>query len=473
VRPPASARASRPLRLVVTDFLMAALAVWVAYQVRYHVYPSYIPGGVPPDPRIYALSAPVVAVTLVVVFALLGRYRLRRGITFVDELFALGGAMAVVFLVVLAEIGLIRIGALTFSRLTTLYWAVAAGCLIAGARYAIRRYEGWLRSRGVGVDRALMVGWGTAADLLVQRLRMFPEYGYQVVGVIADGLEPGSEVAGFPVVGEIGEIERVLYACPVDTVFFALPDADTSEVLDLVERCRRRGVDVRILPSGLLDLVASRVTGDQIDGIPVLRLRHGLEISGPKTAIKRWIDIVVGGLALVLLSPLMGVLALAVRLTSRGPVLIHQERVGMHGRTFMAHKFRSMRVDAEVETGPVWASADDPRRTAIGRVLRRLSLDELPQLWNVVKGEMSLVGPRPERPAFVEEFQRRLPRYCERHLVRPGLTGWAQANDLRGRTPLEERLAYDLYYIENWNPVFDLKIMLITAARVWTHKNAY
>jgi lipopolysaccharide/colanic/teichoic acid biosynthesis glycosyltransferase len=145
----------------------------------------------------------------------------------------------------------------------------------------------------------------------------------------------------------------------------------------------------------------------------------------------------------------------------------------MRGGPFLTHKFRSMRVNAEDQSGPVWASAEDPRRTHVGKWLRRFSLDELPQLWNIVKGEMSLVGPRAERPTFVGEFSQRLPRYNDRHLVRPGLTGWAQANDLRGQTPVEERLTYDLYYIENWSLAFDLKIILLTAARVWTHKNAY
>jgi exopolysaccharide biosynthesis polyprenyl glycosylphosphotransferase len=223
----------------------------------------------------------------------------------------------------------------------------------------------------------------------------------------------------------------------------------------------------------MLELMTTQVTADQIDGIPLLQLRHGLDIQGPKTVIKRAFDMAVALTALVLLSPLFALIALMVKLTSAGPVLIHQDRVGMRGRVFTTHKFRSMRAGAETETGPVWAAPDDDRRTAPGRLLRRLSLDELPQLWNILKGEMSLVGPRPERPKFVAEFRARLPRYDDRHLVRPGLAGWAQANDLRGQTPVEERLIYDLYYIENWSLAFDIKILLITLARVWTHKNAY
>ena len=463
---------ARVARRVVADFLMAMLAWAVAYQFRFHVYPRYIPGGEPPDPTHYQLAAPVVGLTVVLVFWLMGLYRLRRGIHSVDELFALIRPTAVAFLVVLAENGLYREQTFTFSRITILYWAVAAIGLMMVARYAVRLYEASLRARGVGVERVLLVGGGVAADLLAQRMRMFPEYGYQLVGLLGEPLDAGLEIGGVPVLGGVDALPQVLQQTPVDAVFFALADTKPDQFLGLIDCCRRLGVEVRIVP-GALELMTAPVAGDQIDDIPLLQLRRGLEIEGPKTAVKRLFDVAVAGAGLVLLSPVLGVIALLVKLTSRGPVLIHQERVGMQGRLFDAHKFRSMRVDAEAETGPVWAKADDQRRTAVGKVLRKLSWDELPQLWNIVLGDMSLVGPRPERPKFVKEFSRTLPRYCDRHVVRPGLAGWAQAKDLRGQTSVEERLIYDLYYIENWSLAFDIKIFLITLARVWTHKNAY
>jgi exopolysaccharide biosynthesis polyprenyl glycosylphosphotransferase len=463
---------ARVARRVVVDVLMALVAVVIAYEFRFHVYPRYIPGGEPPDPAHYVVAGVVVALTVALVFWLMGVYRLRRGIHSIDELFALFRPMVVVLLVVLAMNGLYRVGAFTFSRTTIVYWACAALVLIVVARYAVRRYEAALRGRGVGVERALLVGWGAAADLLVQRVRMFPEYGYQLVGVLADDPEPASDFLGPPLLGGVGDIVRVLHDTPVDVVFLALPDSSPDHLLQLIDLCRHRGVQVRVLPS-MLELMTTRVTTDQIDGIPLLQLRQGLAIDGPKTAVKRTFDVVVAGAALIVISPLLALIAALVKLTSRGPVLLHQERVGMHGRIFRTHKFRSMRVDAEARTGPIWATTGDPRRTIVGRVLRRLSLDELPQFWNIVRGDMSLVGPRPERPNFVGEFSKRMPRYCERHLVRPGLAGWAQAKDLRGQTPVEERLVYDLYYIDNWSLSFDIKIMLLTLARVWTHKNAY
>jgi exopolysaccharide biosynthesis polyprenyl glycosylphosphotransferase len=457
---------------VASDFVGAAVALLIAYQLRFHVYPKYIPGGEPPDPGHYALAAPVAALVVILIFALMGVYRSRRGLQFLDELFSLTGAMLVAALVVYAMIGLYREDRFTYSRLTFAYWTVAATALIALARWLVRRYQSSQRARGVGVDRAVVVGWGAAADLLVQRLRMFPDYGYRVVGILADRMEPGAEVAGVEVLGGVEEISRVVRKREVDTVFVALSDVAPNRILRLVDCCRDSGIQFRILP-GMLELMTTQVTADQIDGIPLLQLRHGLDIQGPKTVIKRGFDIAVAGLVMVLITPLMALIALTVKLTSQGPVLIHQDRVGMRGRVFKTHKFRSMRVGAEVGTGPVWTAPDDVRRTAAGSLLRRLSMDELPQLWNIVKGEMSLVGPRPERPKFVAEFRARLPRYDDRHLVRPGLAGWAQANDLRGQTPVEERLIYDLYYIENWSLAFDIKILLITLARVWTHKNAY
>ena len=463
---------ARVTRRVVTDFVVAVVAWAIAYLFRFHVYPRYIPGGEPPDVRHYVAAAPVVALTVVIVFWLMGVYRQRRGIHSVDELFALVRPSAVTFLVVLAENGLYREGTFTFSRTTILYWGLASVGLLMVARYVVRLYEASLRARGVGVERALLVGGGAAGDLLAQRLRMFPEYGYQLVGALADPVDGGNEVGGAPVLAGVDQLPQVLEETRVDAVFFALPDVKSDHFLSLIDSCRRRSVDVRIVP-GTIELMTTGVTGDEIDDIPLLHLRRGLEMQSPKTTVKRAFDVVVAGLGLVVISPVLALIAALVKLSSPGPVLIHQERVGMQGRTFKAHKFRSMRVDAEAQTGPVWARADDERRTPVGRVLRRLGWDELPQLWNIVRGDMSLVGPRPERPKFVNEFSMRMPRYCDRHLVRPGLAGWAQAKDLRGRTSVEERLIYDLYYIENWSIAFDIKILLITLARVWTHKNAY
>jgi exopolysaccharide biosynthesis polyprenyl glycosylphosphotransferase len=453
------------------DVAMAMLAAFIAYEIRFRLrLPRYIPGGEVPDPLHYALATPVAAGIVIVVFLLLGVYRQQRGLLYIDELFSVVGGMVVAAVVGLAASALYR--DFSYSRVTFIYWVVLATLLIALGRYGLRRFLASRRSRGIGVDRALVVGWGDGADLLVQRIRMFPDYGYRLLGVLADREEPGTAVGGVDVVGRVDDLERMVEMHDVNVVFVALSDVQADRTLQLVERCRHCGVEFKILP-GILQLMTTQVSADVIDGIPLIQYRHGLDIEGYKTVLKRAFDLVVAGLGMVAISPLLLVIAILVKLSSPGPILIHQERTGMRGRTFLTHKFRSMRQDAEAGTGPVWAVAEDPRRTWIGKWLRRFSLDELPQLWNIVRGEMSLVGPRCERPGFVREFAERMPTYNDRHLVRPGLTGWAQANDLRGNTAVEERLIYDLYYIENWSLAFDLKIILLTLARVWTHKNAY
>ncbi|MBO0702111.1 MAG: sugar transferase, partial [Candidatus Dormibacteraeota bacterium] len=447
----------------VLDAAAALVALYISYQLRFTLLPDFpgrFPGTEPPAAERYALAAPVLVLIVVVVFFLLGVYRPRRGKDFIDELLALIWGMVVVAVVTLAGVGLYRVSGrfgteFQFSRVTAVYWILITGLLIAVARYLLRRFIAGRRARGLGADRALVVGWSPSANELIQRIRMFPSYGYRVIGVLTDRTDLGDWAAGVPVVGRVADLPRILRTRSVAIAFVTLDQPERT--LEVIEHCREAGVDVRILP-GIIQLMTGPVGADQIDGIPLIEVRQGLELAGTKTAVKRAFDLILTGLGVIIISPVLALIALLVRVSSPGPILIHQLRVGKNGRTFLAHKFRSMREDAEVETGPVWAAPDDPRRTAVGKWLRRLSLDELPQLWNIVRGEMSLVGPRAERPEFVEEFAERLPRYEDRHLVRPGLTGWAQANDLRGQTPIEDRLIYDLYYIENWSLAFDVKI---------------
>ena len=459
---------------LLTDAAAAAAAVGLAYWLRYRVNPGHLPitGGEAPEATRYLQATPLVALVVVGIFWAMGAYRHRRGVQFVDEFLANLRALAVAAVVILASIGVYRPGQFEYSRLVFVYWVVLSVLLLTATRYLLRRLQAARRARGIGADHALVVGWGAAADLLVQRMRMFPDYGYRPVGILADGVQEGTELAGIKVLGASSDLPRVVRNRRVDTVFMALTDVSQERLLHLMEACDGVSVEFRIVPS-MLEIMTTGVTADQLDGIPLLQFRRGLDIDGWKRILKRGSDVVVAGTCVLALSPLLAVIALLVKLSSPGAVIYGQERVGLDGKLFRMHKFRSMRSGAEVQTGPVWASRADPRRTGVGRLLRRLSWDELPQLWDVLKGDMSMVGPRAERPKFVREFSSHLPRYQDRHRVRPGMTGWAQANDLRGQTPVEERLIYDLYYIENWSLAFDLKILLITFFRVWSHKNAY
>jgi exopolysaccharide biosynthesis polyprenyl glycosylphosphotransferase len=279
------------------------------------------------------------------------------------------------------------------------------------------------------------------------------------------------EPLGVPALGHAGDLRQIALDNDVDVVFIADRDATQQDILQIADTVADLSTELRIVP-GLLDIVASSSPTHEVVGIPLLALKRGLDRNPIQLRAKRAIDILLSGLGLICLSPIMLMLAAVIRLTSTGPALIRQERVGLAGTMFQMYKFRSMRVDAEANSGPVWAMPGDPRRTTVGKFIRRFSLDELPQLWNVLVGDMSLVGPRPERPWFVQQLTSQLPNYGERIRLRPGLTGWAQLNDRRGLTPMEERLIYDLYYLERWSITFDMKIILTTAFRVATHRNA-
>jgi Undecaprenyl-phosphate glucose phosphotransferase len=315
------------------------------------------------------------------------------------------------------------------------------------------------------------VGAGELGERVVETIEHHRELGFQVTGVLSrDALLPGTTVRGAPVIGTTDDLERILQQKPVDQVILALPSEDMPLMKSLMERLALHTVDVKIVPD-LFQYVTLYGGLEEFGGLPIISLQGG-PLEGWNLVAKRVFDVLFSALALLLLSPLMLALALAVKLTSRGPVLYRQERMGMDGALFGILKFRTMGVGSE-EAGPQMATAGDDRRTAVGGLLRRTSLDELPQLFNVLRGDMSLVGPRPERPVFIEEFKRQIPKYHLRHKVKSGITGWAQINGLRGQTSIQKRIEYDLYYIENWSLLLDLKILLRTALGGFLSRNAY
>lgn len=354
-------------------------------------------------------------------------------------------------------------------RLFALTWLTTLA-LVLGCRLLHRAAHGLLLRAGLGRSRVLVVGAGPAGQDLVSRIHRRRWRGYEVVGLLDD--TPGrTRARGVPVLGRSDELDRIVHQEGVDEVFIALPGASRAELLALVSLCDRPGTTVRLLPD-VFEMMAGEVRISDLDGLPLVTMRD-VTLSGWRRTLKRGFDIAVSATALVLLSPLILLLALLVKLESRGPAFYAQERMGLDMRPFPILKLRSMRVDAEADTGAVWARRDDPRVTRLGGFMRRTNLDELPQLINVLLGHMSIVGPRPERPQFVAEFRRDIPRYAERHRERGGITGWAQVNGLRGDTSIEERTKYDLYYIENWSILFDLEIILRTVVNGFRDPNAY
>ncbi len=459
-----------PLALILGDALIAGLSVILAYEYRYHLdrIPQVVKEPLAFGPYLGAI--PVVIAIYLFALAVNQQYRSWRGRTLVDQLFTMGSGSALAAMLILAGMSLYR--GFEYARLTLAYTVIIAFVLMTVERYFLRQYETRLRRRGIGTERVLMVGTGTGSQLLIQRMAMFPQYGFQVTGVLDDRLEVGSSFAGAPVVGRIADLRRMIPALSVNQVFVGVPGASNEEILHLIKACDDLQAEFKLVPD-LLEIMSTRAAVDAIDGLPLVGIRRS-RLRGPAAVLKRAIDIIVSAVLLVIASPFMLVIAILIKLTSpAGPVLFRQPRVGLHDRRFTVYKFRSMIPDAEAQTGPVVASPNDDRATPVGRVLRRLSLDELPQLFNILKGDMSLVGPRPMPIFLVERFTEEIPRYLERHQVRPGLTGWAQVNDLRGGEAFADRAMYDIYYVENWSLALDLKILILTAARVFFQRRAY
>jgi len=458
-----------PLALLVGDAVIAGASVLLAYWYRFYLdrIPQVVKEPLALGP--YLAAIPVVILIFIFSLAVNQQYHSWRGRTLVDQLFAMTSGVALAAMLILAGMSLYR--GFQYARLTLVYTVLISWLLLTIERYILRQWETRLRRRGIGAERVLMVGTGTGSQLLIQRMTMFPQYGYQVSGVVDDRLEPGSSFAQAPVVGRIADLPQLIKELRIDHVFVAVPGATHDELLHLIKMCEDQRVEFKIVPD-LLEVMRSRVAADAIDGLPLIGIRRS-RLRGSAAMVKRAIDVAVSGIGLGLLSPLLLLIAILIKLTSPGPVLFRQERIGLQRHPFTVYKFRTMIPDAEAKSGPVVAKPGDDRVTGIGRILRRLSLDELPQLYNILRGDMSLVGPRPMPTFFDDRYSGEVPRYLERHQVRPGLTGWAEVNDLRGAAPMADRSIYDAYYVENWSLALDLKIMLLTVARVLFQRHAY
>ena len=466
---------------VLSDALLGMTAFMIAYALRFHTGLIPIPRGLPPAAQ-YVAILPFIAGVVPLGFQLQGLYRLRRGRSRVDDFFAVfvGSILAVVFGVMAtlyvqtyyATEAQREIGAFQVSQLAWAIFLVVNVALTFASREAVREVLERRWRAGIGLKRILIAGSGELGRLVADKILEHRELGYQIAGFVDD--RAGGDHLGYrglPLLGTISEAAEIIPREGIDHLYVALPPEQHLRMLELLDATSREMVDVKVVPD-LLQVIALRARLEDLDGVPVINI-NDVPLQGFNALVKRGIDVGLSLAGLLVLALPIGVLALLVKLTSRGPVFYRQERMGLDGKSFTIVKFRSMFDDAERQTGPVWAVADDPRVTPLGRFLRRSNLDELPQLWNVFRGDMSIVGPRPERPHFVEQFKHRIPQYMLRHKVRAGLTGWAQVNGWRGNTPLEKRIEYDLYYIENWSVRLDLKIMWLTLVRGFFHKHAY
>ena len=435
------------------DLFLIAICWLSAYAIRFHLMPAK---DVPPF-RDYALQLVPIMIVWGIAFRTFDLYRPNRLGSRISEWFDVAKASTLGALILVSIMTFVFRG-YEYSRLVILLFLAQSIVAVSLARAALREGLRFARRHGYNLRYAIVIGGGEPAAEVLRVLGRRRDVGIFVLGILSDKREVPENVRWL---GGIEDVRTVLDRQQVDIVFIALPHADASRLTTVLDGIGDDPIAIHLVPD-VFGLVPARGGVEEFETIPIIHLRES-RLYGWNRVVKRTFDLVFGALALLLAAPAMLAIAVALKLTSPGPILYRQERMGVDGQRFRMLKFRTMRTDAEA-TGVRWAGTDDPRRTAIGVFLRRTSLDELPQLVNVLRGEMSLVGPRPERPSFVEEFRRRVPGYMLRHKVKAGITGWAQINGWRGNTSIAKRIEYDLYYIERWSLGFDLKILLQT---VW------
>lgn len=359
-----------------------------------------------------------------------------------------------------------------FSREMIVYFYGINILLTTIFRNVIRLILRYFRRRGFNRKFVLLVGYSSAAESYINKLRLNPQWGYVIRGILDDKVKAGTVYKGIKVLGTIGNLEYILPENHLDEIAITLPLSEYGKLEKIVALCEKSGVHTQFVPD-YNRVIPSKPYMEDLDGLPIINIRHVPLTNTFNFVAKRIVDIIGSLVMIVIFSPIMLFSVIAIRISSKGPVIFKQERVGLHNRPFMMYKFRTMEVQKPSQEQKGWTTPNDPRVTGIGKLLRRTSMDELPQLFNILRGDMSIVGPRPERPQFVEKFKEEIPRYMIKHQVRPGLTGWAQVNGLRGNTSIRMRVEYDLYYIENWTMSFDIKIMFLTVFKGLINKNAY
>ena len=339
-------------------------------------------------------------------------------------------------------------------------------------RFGIRYILSRLRRKGFNQKHVMLVGFSDASDQFIDACRRNPDWGYHLYGIVDDIAEVGEGYKGVRVVGRISELEHTLAQNTIDEIAITLPLAAYAKLDGIVHVCEKSGVHTKFIPD-YNNIIHSKPVTEDMDGLPVINIRNVPLTDPVKATAKRAVDICGALVGIILFSPIMLVVATLIKLTSPGPIIFKQERVGLHNKPFMMYKFRSMVQQTEADEKKGWTVPGDPRVTRVGRFIRKTSIDEFPQFFNVLAGQMSLIGPRPERTQFVEMFKEEIPRYMIKHQVRPGMTGWAQVNGLRGDTSIYERVKYDIWYIENWTMSLDVKILFLTIFKGFVNKNAY
>ena len=464
---------------LTSDLLATIAAFFAAWYIRFGS--GWWPATHQPGLNAYLILLPIIVVLWPLVIYFHGLYQVSRGRHRMDE--ALTMVVAVVLATVLLSSAIVLVKptyiaagddlprAISYSRAFLGLFAALDLLLAIAARATIRKRLRASRLKSRNLVRILVVGAGNLGLDVTRKILNHREFGFEVVGFLDD--DPSKRDRSYsdiPVLGSLDEVARIIEEHHIDQVILALPLDAHRRMVEVADIASQECVELRMVPD-IFQYATLKASIEDLDGTPVINLSQ-VPLQGWSSLVKRSADVALAAGGLAALLPFFPFVALAIWLEDHGPIFYRQERMGLDGRPFDMLKFRSMRVNAESTTGPVWAVKDDPRRTRFGSFLRRWSLDELPQLWNVIKGDMSMIGPRPERPAFVHEFKTKIPQYMLRHKVKAGITGWAQVHGWRGNTSIQKRLQYDLYYIENWSLKLDLKILWMTL-RYGLRFNAY
>ncbi len=456
---------------VVMDALITTISYALAYVVKFYFLEAGTLGvGVLP-PRDYFIVLLFLVPAYILLYYLCNVYGPKRTVKKHREIGSIikANTVGIVLYIVILYLFVQEIN---YSRSMMAIFYVLNIVITTISRIILRKTLHSMRKRGYNLKHVLVVGYSRAAESYIDRLQWNPQWGYVVCGVLDDIVPKDTLYKGVKVLGEIDCLTEMLQNNQLDEIAIALSLRDYDRLEEIVNICEKSGVHTKFIPD-YNSLIPSSPYTEELMGLPVINIRYVPLSNTGNMVIKRAMDIVGSLLGIIIVSPLLLIIAIAVKLSSPGPIIFKQERVGLHNKPFYMYKFRSMEQQTESDEKKAWTVKNDPRVTGIGKIIRKTSLDELPQLFNILKGDMSLVGPRPERPLFVEKFKEEIPRYMIKHQVRPGLTGWAQVNGYRGDTSIRKRIEYDLYYIENWTLGFDIKIILLTFITGFINKNAY
>ncbi len=455
---------------LIMDAIITAVSYALAYYIKFYITkPGPEPGDLPVSD--YFLVLILLVPVYMVLYYYCNVYTPKRTVRRRHEIWGIikaNGIGIVIFILALYVI----MREINFSRLMMfLFFCLNVG-LTSCSRILLRKSLQTMRSKGYNLKHILLVGYSRSAEEYINRLHDNPQWGYVVCGILDDHVPRGTMYKGVKVLGSIGNLDYILPENKMDEIAITLSLKDYEHLERIVDICEKSGVHTKFIPD-YNSLIPTHPYTEDLMGLPVINIRYVPLTNTVNMLLKRAMDIVGSLFGIIITSPILLVAALLVKFTSEGPVIFKQERVGLHNKPFYMYKFRSMEQQSSGEEKKAWTVKNDPRVTPVGKFLRRTSLDELPQLFNILKGDMSLVGPRPERPLFVEKFREEIPRYMVKHQVRPGLTGWAQVNGYRGDTSIRKRIDHDIYYIENWTIGFDIKIIFMTFFTGFINKNAY